>query len=229
MAGIDAFTSMCLHMDGTDASTTFTDSAITALTITANGSAQIDTAQSVFGGASGLFPLSGYLTTTDTAALDFGTGDYTIDFRVRFSTIGVSQRLFGIGTYNSSGICGIFSAAVLYFYINSGTPSFGTAWVAAINTWYHIAIIRTGSTVRVFIDGAQLGLDLSDSTSMATTDGVFVSAWNIATGDGLDSGWFDEFRISKGIARWTTTFTPDAQAYSVDSANIMKMCLMGIG
>lgn len=225
-AACDSQTSMMLHMNGADQSTTFTDDSPSPLTVTANGTAKIVTAQSKFGGASGLFALSAYLTTTDTAALDFGTGDFTIDFQLRFSTTGTSQRLFGIGTYNSAGICGIFGSNLLSIYINSGVPAYSTAWIPSIDTWYHVAIVRTGTTIKVFIDGTQLGVDLSNSDNLSTTDGVFVSAWNIATADGLSSGWFDEFRVSKGVARWTSNFTAPTSEYCGASVNTsgMLMC-----
>ena len=44
--------SLLLHCDGSDASTTFTDSSSNGHTVTASNDAQIDTAQSKFGGAS---------------------------------------------------------------------------------------------------------------------------------------------------------------------------------
>jgi len=78
MAVDDSYTKLLLHMDGADGSTTFTDEA--GHTVTANGNAQIDTAQNVFGGASGLFDgSSGYLTVPDSEDWNFGTGDFTFD------------------------------------------------------------------------------------------------------------------------------------------------------
>ena len=78
-------------MDGTDGSTTFTD-AIGTHTVTAVGNAQIDTAQYKFGGASGLFDGTGdYLTIPDHADFNFGAGDFTIDFWVRFNAINTAQ------------------------------------------------------------------------------------------------------------------------------------------
>ena len=66
MAVDDGYTVALLHMDGADTSTTFTDES--GKTWTANGNAQIDTAQSVFGGASGLFDGTGdYLSASDHA------------------------------------------------------------------------------------------------------------------------------------------------------------------
>jgi len=213
--GLDSPTVLLLHCDGVDASTTFTDSSATAIAVTAQGNAQIDTAQQKFGTGSGLFDGTGdYLTTADNAAYDLGTGDFTVDFWVRSTNwSGQVYRLFGIGVYNSNGIALIKTAAgTLDLYINSNSPVFGPSWAPSNDTWYHVAVVRTASTVKVFIDGVQLGSDISDSTDLSTTDGVFVAAWSGATGESFN-GWIDEFRVSKGIARWTSNFTVPSVAY----------------
>ena len=92
---VDAYFSdvvLLLHMGGTDGSTTFTDEK--GHTVTANGDAQIDTAQSKFGGASALFDGSGdYLSVADSADFEFGSSDFTIDGWV---------RLHGYATLNGS-------------------------------------------------------------------------------------------------------------------------------
>ena len=211
-------------MNGSDTSTTFTDDSPSPLTVTANGTAQIDTAQSKFGGASGIFALNAYLTTNDTAEMDMGTGDFTVDFWIRFASVGEGQRIFSIGTYNSSGISCFFAVSGnLQFYINSSTATYDTLWGPSINTWYHVAIARSGSTAKVFIDGTQLGSDITDSTSLSTTSGIYVSAWDISTSDGLNGGWLDEFRVSKGVARWTSDFTPPTSEYCGTATDISGM------
>ena len=71
---------LLLHFDGADGSTTFTDSSLTPKTFTANGDAQIDTADSKFSGASGLFDgTDDYITTPDSADFVLGSEDFTID------------------------------------------------------------------------------------------------------------------------------------------------------
>ena len=71
--------------------------------VTANGNARITTGQSEFGGASGLFDGSGdYLSTPDSADWYFGTGDFTIDFWVRFNALPGSGTIYGyVGQYTS--------------------------------------------------------------------------------------------------------------------------------
>ncbi|MDI6787615.1 MAG: hypothetical protein QME51_04520, partial [Planctomycetota bacterium] len=80
----DAYTKALLHFDGTDASTTFIDES--GKIWTRYGNAQIDTAQSKFGGASGLFDGAGdYITTPDHNDFNLGSGNFTVDLRVRFN------------------------------------------------------------------------------------------------------------------------------------------------
>jgi Insecticide toxin TcdB middle/N-terminal region/FG-GAP-like repeat/Salmonella virulence plasmid 65kDa B protein len=89
--GVDPYWSsvvLLTHMDGADGSTSFTDSSSLGNAVTALGDAQIDTAQSKFGGASALFDGNGdYLTVASSPAFDLWAGDATIEFFARFPTI----------------------------------------------------------------------------------------------------------------------------------------------
>jgi hypothetical protein len=69
--GLDSNTKLLLHMNGVDGSTTFTDSETTPKTVTVVGSTQIDTAQSKFGGASGLFTTQ--LTNTEIDFMEYSS------------------------------------------------------------------------------------------------------------------------------------------------------------
>lgn len=227
--GIDAYTVLMLHMDGTDASTTFTDSSSSAKTATANGDAQIDTAQSVFGGASGKFN-SGGLTIPDSDDWTIDD-DYTVDFRLRFNSVGTTQL---VGTINvdpggNYGWVLFYQSNVLYFYISTnGTalPSISGSFSPSTGTWYHIAATRSGTTAYLFVDGVQIATGtLSDGyNSTATFD---VGKRSSGTAFQLN-GWIDELRISKGIARWTSNFTPPTEAYSeVSSRNRIILISQG--
>jgi hypothetical protein len=79
---------LLVGFDGSDGSTTFTDESGAAHALTAVGNVQVDTAQSKFGGASGLFDGAGdAITAADSAAWHFGTGDFTVEAWVRFSRV----------------------------------------------------------------------------------------------------------------------------------------------
>ena len=80
--------SLLLHCNGSDGSTAFTDSSSNAHSITASGDAQIDTAQSKFGGASGLFDGAGdWLTCPSHSSLNLQTGDFTLECWIRPSAL----------------------------------------------------------------------------------------------------------------------------------------------
>lgn len=221
MAVDDAYTIALLHMDGSDASTTFTDES--GKTWTAVGNAQIDTAQSKFGGASGLFDGTGdYVDTPDHADFDVGSGDFTIDFWTRRSADGAVDRICGQGTSAGSAAAGATQirynaddtvTASLY---SSGTQyaATSTGTITADSTWHHIAFVRDGNTLRLFIDGSADGTD--DVTGVTANDAAAkftIGRWGEYAGN-YYTGWIDEFRFSKGIARWTSNFTPPTSAYS---------------
>lgn len=219
MPGFDSYVAALLHMDGTDASTTFIDE--TGKTWTANGNAQIDTALSVFGGASGLFDGTGdYLSTSDHSDFDFGSGDFTIDLRVQFNaTPGVACHFFGQTTdvnnrinfllWNNSGL-------KLYFRAFSGGSTIidvNVSWTPSVGVWYHLAVVRSGSSLYFFVNGTQQGATQTVSGTLPN----LASSPRIGSYDGSSdflNGWLDEVRISKGIARWTANFTPATEAYS---------------
>lgn len=101
--GNDGYTKLLLHCNGPDGSTNFVDDSASHHTVTAIDNAQLDTSEKKFGTASGLFSENyDFLSISDSVDWDFGTGDFTIDFWVRFSDIErAKQALFGKG--NGSG------------------------------------------------------------------------------------------------------------------------------
>ena len=207
-------TKLLLHCNGTDASTTFTDSSDSAHTVTANGNAQIDTAQSVFGGASGLFDGTGdYLSIPDSADWDFGTGDFTIDLRVRFNSTTGRQDIFSRSDINI--IKGATGNLQLLF---EGALVYNETWGPSTNTWYHIAITRSGTNLRAFVNGTQLGATVTDSTDITGTTGIFIGINEDAASNAFN-GWIDELRVIKGSAAWTIDFTIPSSEYAGSASN----------
>lgn len=231
MSGIDPAAKLVLHCDGTDASTTFTDSSSSARTVTAVGNAQIDTAQFKFGTASGLFDGTGdFLTVPNHADFDFGSGDFTIDFWIRPHVTNV--QMIPMGKRANSGVVAPFAfyfpaANPLGFYSSSNGSSFDIAnnrscgnWSA--DTWVHIAVVRSGSTWYTFNAGTQISTWSSSATVMVNTDLLRIGA----DSDGFGvNGWMDEIRVSKGVARWTADFTPPTIAYDSSFPPAPKLTL----
>lgn len=210
----DTDTKLMLHFEGADASTTFTDSSSGAKTMTAAGNAQIDTAQFVFGSASGLFDGTGdYVDTGDSADWDLGTGDFTIDFRVRFNVSSNQRAVIVLDKAFNTGLAMSYYAAgpSLYNYLEGTARTF--SWTVTNNTWYHVALTRSGTNLRAFIDGTQIGTTLTDSTDIQTSNGVRIGSDSAGTLNDFN-GWIDELRVVKGTAVWTANFTAPSAAYS---------------
>ena len=214
----DAPTVLLLHCDGVDAATTFTDSSPSAKTVTAVGNAQIDTAQQKFGTASGLFDGTGdYLTVPDSSDWEFGTGNFTIDFQVRFSSVAATRPFFS--QFASGAAFWIFQwtiASGLQFYWDMGgdiRAHYTAAWTPIINTWYHVALVRDGNTMKISVDGSFLTVseivavgnlaDFSDTLNI----GFFEDTTTYM------AGWLDEIRVTKGLSRWTSNFIVPVIAY----------------
>ena len=207
----DSFTKLLLHMNGSDGSTTFTDSGDTGHTVTAIDNAQIDTAESQFGGASGLFDGTGdYLTVPDSDDWYFATGDFTIDFWVRFNSLAIDSGLVGqhVDGQNMWRLWWEQSTSKLKFenFISSNlTLDIANSWSPSTNTWYHVALVRSGNDFLMFIDGTQIGSTITDTSEVSDFAAILTVGTKLFSTKVLN-GWMDEVRISKGIARFTSNF-----------------------
>ena len=212
------FVSLLLNGNAANASTTFADSSQTPKTVTVVGNAQISTAQSKFGGASMYFDGTGdYLTAPKGTDLQFGSGNFTVELwynqtsRVKAYPClwsnynSYSAGAIGLYAGHGSGLTTKFQVAV------SGKtfPAIQSTQDIVTNSWQHLAVVRQGDTLTLYVDGVAAG-----STSIAgiTLDGVGPSFHVGLTGDVLTdstiNGYIDDLRITKGVARYTANFTP---------------------
>lgn len=219
---------LMLHFDGTDGSTTFTDSSLAPKQMTAQGNAQIDTAQAKFGSASGLFDGTGdYLTTPNHADFNFGTGDFTVECRVRFT--GTYGTLYDKGVGADGFSLEIHPTNPVRLDINGVSFQFGTTqdynWPSHTNEWQHVLVSRSGTSLRCFIEGNQIGSTLTSSDNISSAETVAVGARN--TGSGPFAGHIDELRVIKGDAVWTANFNPPTAAYSSCDSTRAKVIDLG--
>jgi hypothetical protein len=206
--------SLLLHLDGTNGSTTFTDTSSSPKTVTAVGSAQISTAEAKFGQSLLLNTANdyaNYLTTPDNVGFQFGTGAFTME-----AWIYLISKPRNVAAVIATGTAS-FGAGSYYFVVDgSNKLQFGGAGVSTLlststistGQWYHVAVSRSGTTTRIFIDGTLEDTEASDTTSYNySTNNLLIgrNGWDGA-GQGFH-GYIDEVRITKGVARYTATFT----------------------
>lgn len=220
-----------LHFPGADASTTFTD--VKGHTFTANNTngratanPEIDTAISKFGGSSGRWPYDSNLSfgflECDHADFALGTGDFCAEAWLTPTSVASRGALLCLGTLHQAGSLwfgweGI--ASTFYVRIGGVSNAVTSDFAGTINVAQHIAVTRAGTNVRVFFGGVQVGAtgtSSGDITATALRVGGTLGSTSYALNHSAD-GYMDDFRLTKGVARYTANFTPPTAAFP-DSA-----------
>jgi hypothetical protein len=206
--------SLLLPFEGANNSTTFTDASSNALTPSSvTGDVKISTAQSKYGSASALFTPGfngAFIRYTPQALLQF-SADFTIEAWV-YSTTTTDQIIVSSASDQNTQIFRLnqVSAGNLSFYIN-GNQVFNPIPAGLVtNTWQHLAICRSGTSTRMFVNGFQIGPTNTTWTGTFRMDviGTFFfdgSRYEYPASD--FTGHIDELRLTKA-ARYTSNFTP---------------------
>ena len=216
--------SLLMHMYDTG----LTD--VTGKTIALNGGAARSATQSQFGGYSAYFDGAGdYLSTPGHAGLSFGSGDFTIEGFVYLTSNTSLQAVF-----DTRGTAADYACALLFSITSSGklrlsanssaADTNGIGWdievigstTVTTGAFHHIAAVRYGNAFSVYLDGVADATGTWSGTVGTGAANVFIGAGvsGVGTLGYFLNGYLDEFRITKGVARYTATFTPDAAAFS---------------
>jgi len=243
----DSYTKLLMHFDGPNNSTTFTDSSSSNHVFSPNFShvnsayyglsgctvsPTISTAQSKFGGSSALFGVNQCIATPDIPPdpSDFEeTSGSTIDFWIYPTAIAdqAHNTVFGKRLGADNEYFSIHSdGAMVYYERGSGyqvvnATSAGIVQLGSIAGWQHIAIVKGSGatpTLKMYYNGSEVYSGTSIQ-HISGTDFLFGFNWNFPIGN-FYRGYLDEFRVSKGIERWTSDFTPPAAEYGSGIAEI---------
>ena len=204
--------SLLLNGNGTNGSQVFTDLSSTPKTITAYGNAQISTAVKKYGTGAIAFDGTGDYLTVPAAAGGF-SGDFTIEGGFYYNSLSSGYCPI-FDARNSSSYAGIllylFSTGIYLYRANSGLV---TTPLPPTNAWFHFAVTRKNATIYLFINGIQAGTATDSGDFPATTIylGAFCDLYQYS------NAYLDDFRITKGIARYTTNFTPPTYQLPTDT------------
>ncbi len=193
-----------------------------------NGNAHLDTTNSKFGSSAVSFDGSGdYLTLPDSDDWNFGIGDFTIDFWVKWNSYTGHQALISQGNVDHGTNYWFFDRTdkgEFTVQIYNGATSSTAMWflenILSDNTWHHIALARQGNNWYLFVNGSRYGAVTTNSASIADYSGE-LHIGTIHNDPGLYTDYFngqiDELRVSKGIARWTSNFISPVSEYTAYS------------
>jgi len=188
---------------------TFTDNSPNALAITVNGGATA--------GATGPFTY----TRGNSVYFD-GTGDqlfspvdgrqygnFTIECWIYLNAISGYPTFYAIGNESGGRISfQVTGGALQYNIYGGGNVSLGGT--LGLNQWYHIAFVRSGTTITGYVNGTSTGTAVMSGT-IGNANGVYISG--ISSGGDLINGYVDDLRVTTGIARYTSNFTPPTQPF----------------
>ena len=190
-------------------------------TIAANGDAQLDTSIKKMGTASLLLDGTGdYASITSQADFGFGTSDFTVEGWMYLDATSGVQTLtdFRAGVDTDTAVWIYADGADAKVNVGNSTVITGTSALSA-TTWHHIALTRSGTDTKLFIDGVQVGSTYTDSNDYGNTKPIYIGAEHDA-GGALD-GNIDDVRVIKGTAVYTAGFTPTNLPLPVTSETVL--------
>jgi len=201
-----------LHFKGTDASI-IDKSQVANLELV--GDTVGTTAQVKFAGSKSMaFDGTGDYIKLSSPVLDFGTGDFTIECWAR-TTNTVNNGVFTLSTshFTQNNPRGIAVAFYTNFYnwmlyANGTTTNSTRSHTPSTNTWYHIAVVKTGGYIKLYIDGTEIE-SRADSYNYSNHTALVIGGYY--SGSYLLPGNIQDFRITKGLARYTANFTPPTE------------------
>jgi hypothetical protein len=218
---LDTFTTSLLHFNGANGSTSFVDDK--GLSYSSVGGAALTTTGPKFGTASlALNGTTQYIEAADNAAFKIGGGNFTIEAWIYLSSVPTSGAFAPIAAHGNSVTTGTYffavsSASALHFSFGAaGTTVAGGS--ISLNTWTHVAVVQGGGNISLYVNGTSVA---SSGVSLATfASGVFRIGRGRAASSNYFNGRIDEFRLTKGLARYTTSFTAPTEPFNlgVDSA-----------
>lgn len=192
------------------------------------GDVRISTTQVKYGSGSLFFDGTGdYLSVPTNNLFNFGIQDFTIEFWIYPLAYGgttVGAQIFGTTNGATSGYSINLGQDINSFRVISNASG---SWAAdatvstgngpALNTWTHMAIVRQGANLRIYKNGISVASSSAMLNKSYSGTTAIIGRYSDGTNTRDFNGYIDDLRISKGIARYTSNFTPpDAGFLSIN-------------
>jgi len=208
-SAVDFQTALLLRGDGASGSSTITDSGYNGVAVASTG-VTISTAQMKFGTGSLCFNGSSYLSIADGAVPEFAAQNWAIDFHIYIPQTPTGYPSIAVKNNGASKSWQIYYDSSGYIHFEYSTD--GTTMLSGLTTtasltagaWTHVAVARSGTTVRAYMAGALAGTcavsgSLFDAAAPVIIGGYYTTALSYPL-----TGYLDEFRVSVGTDRgWT--------------------------
>jgi len=224
-------TELLLPFDGANGATTTSDSSNRNRSIVFAGTGgSISSAASKFGNTSVLFNSAGHsrLQVSVDSTLN-ATGDFTLEAWI-YDTSTDGYPTF---CWNSASNAGVYlylgnnatsgSNKVLRMWSNSSVTVFSTELPQS--QWYHFALVRSGTSVKLYINGTADATVRTDSGTFLFGDTSTLEIGSHSTQYPFN-GYMDDIRMTKGVARYTSNFTPPTSAHLTSAGDVNKQIVI---
>ena len=217
------YVTMLLHGDGTNGAqnNTFLDSSTNNFTITRNGNTTQGSFSPYGSNWSNFFNgTSAYLAAPSNSAFTLGTGDFTIEmwYNPSISYASGNGYLFDMGS-NGTRIQ-LYLNTVYFLPVAGNSIQSATGVGMTVGQWTHVAAVRSGSTMTLYVNGTSVG---STTNSSNLTDTLFRIGSAGYTGDYF-TGYISNVRVVKGTAVYTGSFTPSTTPLTAVSGTSLLTC-----
>ena len=187
------------------------------------GDSQLDTAQKKFGTASILLDgTEDNVKVPSDEDFGFGTANWCLEAFIRPGSVSGVQRIFDLRDNSATDTAPTMYLDGTTLHYAVGNTSQISGGTLATNTFYHVAVARSGGTTKLFLDGTELGT-YTDSNDYGSTKPVIIGSDYQASPTQAFNGHVDEVRISKGSARFTAGFTPTTNEYGSDINTVLLL------
>ena len=175
---------------------------------------------------SGDFTGSNYLYLSNPTELTLGTGDFTIETWVKFDNVTTIQGVYDSRPSTINGnypFINLLANGTLVWTVNTASKIISSPLIA--DNWYHVAVARSGTSTKMFINGIQAGSTYSDSTNyLLGSNRPVIGTFGGNTANGRLTGNLSNFRVVKGTAVYTANFTvPTAPLTAITNTSLLTL------
>lgn len=171
-----------------------------------------------------------YLTVPSSTDLDFGTGDFTIEWYQYQTDSNPFPRIFQIGSYATVITIGVSIESGTFYYWRNSAPIVVTTLDSSQykNQWVHFAIVRSSGTTQVYMNGTSLLFNLADAFDYTSANDLTIGNETIDKTDVAAFGGYMEYFVwYKGYAKYTSNFVVPTGIPPVISSTMVLLTAAG--
>jgi len=205
---------------------TFIDSSSNAFTITRNGNSTQGSFSPYGSNWSNYFNGNGdLLTIPASTSLDMA-GDFTVEAWIYRTASSLYEAIGGRWGTNNIWLLNLGGTGTQVWWQRNNTSSFTANYTFSLNTWYHIAVVRSGTTTTIYVNGTSIGSLAGDTYNYTHSTRTLLIARNGGSTDGTQDfeGNISNFRIVNGTAVYTSNFTPPTNPLTAITNTVVLTC-----